>query len=87
MANSKLGIFATLALAASAVLLPPTISIEDLGDDTAMEGLVINPFKRSVALECPGCALATMNKETPITLAWQEGVGNAFVRRHATIQT
>jgi hypothetical protein len=79
MSNSKLGIFANLALAASAVLIPPTISMGDLGDDKALEGLVTNPFKQSFALDCPGCALATVEKDTPNTLAWEQGVGNAFV--------
>lgn len=76
MSLSKLGVFASLALAANAVLIPPTITADDLGDDVAMEGLVINPFKRSVALECPGCAFATQEEAS---LSWEENAGSTFV--------
>jgi hypothetical protein len=77
MSPSKLGVFAHLALAASAVLIPSTMSTaEDLGDDHAFESLAINPSQRSVALECPGCAFATLDGET---LKWKAGTGNAFV--------
>ena len=76
MSLSKLGVFANLALAASAVLIPPTITADEFGDDKAMEGLVINPSKRSVAVECPGCAFATKNEES---ISWKENAGNTFV--------
>lgn len=77
MSPSKLGVFANLALAASAVLIPPQIAAEDFGgDDNSLETLAINPFKRSVALECPGCAFATQDGDT---LTWNADVGNAFV--------
>jgi hypothetical protein len=76
MAFSKLGVFANLALAASAILLPPTITADDLADDKALEGLVINPFVRSVALDCPDCAFATQGEKS---ISWKENVGNAFV--------
>ncbi|KAH7361170.1 hypothetical protein BKA66DRAFT_471478 [Pyrenochaeta sp. MPI-SDFR-AT-0127] len=75
MSPSKLGVFANLALVASAVLIPPTITAEDFGDDNALETLAINPFKRSVALECPGCAFATQKGDS---LEWKSDVGNAF---------
>jgi hypothetical protein len=78
MSPSKLGVFAHLALAASAVLIPSTMTtVEDLGDDHAFESLAINPSQRSVALECPGCAVATLDGET---LKWKSDAGNAFVR-------
>lgn len=77
MSPSKLGVFAHLALAASAVLIPSTMTTaEELGDDHAFESLAINPSQRSVALECPGCALATLDGET---LKWKADAGNAFV--------
>ncbi|CAO2653884.1 Nn.00g106170.m01.CDS01 [Neocucurbitaria sp. VM-36] len=76
MPLSKLGVFASLALAASAVLIPPTITAEDLGDDNALETLAINPFKRSVTLECPGCAFATQEGDA---LKWKNDVGSAFL--------
>ncbi|KAF2030918.1 hypothetical protein EK21DRAFT_64359 [Setomelanomma holmii] len=75
MSLSKLGVFANLALAASAVLIPPTITADDVGDDNAMEGLVIDPFKRTAVLECPGCALAVQAEDR---LSWKENAGNAF---------
>ncbi|KAF2134781.1 hypothetical protein P153DRAFT_380592 [Dothidotthia symphoricarpi CBS 119687] len=76
MSPSKLSVFANLALAASAVLLPPTITADDLGDDNSLETLAINPFKRSVALECPGCASATLESDS---LKWTQGTGNHFL--------
>ncbi|KAH7081395.1 hypothetical protein BKA63DRAFT_404853 [Paraphoma chrysanthemicola] len=75
MSPSKLGIFANLALVASAVLIPPTITADDLGDDNAMEGLVVDPFKRSAIVECPGCALATQEEDR---LSWKQDAGSAF---------
>ncbi|KAI4622129.1 hypothetical protein J4E83_004869 [Alternaria metachromatica] len=76
MSPSKLGVFAHLALAASAVLIPSTMTnVEDLGDDHAFESLAINPSQRSVALECPGCAVATLDGKE---LKWKSDVGSAF---------
>jgi hypothetical protein len=76
MTLSKLTIFANLALAASAILLPPTVTAEELGDDITIEGVVFDPFKRSVALECPGCALAIQEEQS---VMWKENAGNTFV--------
>jgi hypothetical protein len=53
MSPSKLGVFAQLALAASAVLVPSSMSMED------MEALAINPLNFAVTLDCPGCPLAS----------------------------
>ncbi|KAH6865075.1 hypothetical protein BKA58DRAFT_367068 [Alternaria rosae] len=76
MSPSKLGVFAHLALATSAVLIPSTMTnVEDLGDDHAFESLAINPSQRSVALECPGCAVATLDGKD---LKWKSDAGNAF---------
>ncbi|CAA9956997.1 hypothetical protein PTMSG1_00605 [Pyrenophora teres f. maculata] len=75
MSLTKLGVFANLALAASAMLIPSTMTAEDLGDDHAFETLAINPPQRSVALECPGCAFATQEGDS---LKWRANAGNAF---------
>ncbi|PSN60003.1 hypothetical protein BS50DRAFT_594134 [Corynespora cassiicola Philippines] len=72
----RTGVYASLALVASAVLVPPEITVDDLGDDNAMETLAVNPFKRTVALECPGCAFASQEGNT---LSWKQDVGNAFL--------
>ena len=77
MSLTKLGVFANLALAASAVLIPSTMTAEDLGDDHAFETLAINPPQRSVALQCPGCGVFATVKED--SLDWKAGAGNAFV--------
>ncbi|KAH5301842.1 hypothetical protein HBI42_188370 [Parastagonospora nodorum] len=77
MSLSKLGIFANLALAASAVLLPPTITAADLEDDHVFEGLVVDPFARSAALECPTCAVASWDPEQD-KMSWKENAGNTF---------
>ncbi|KAJ8108777.1 hypothetical protein OPT61_g7937 [Boeremia exigua] len=76
MSPSKLGLFASLALAANAVLIPPSVATAELGDDNALETLAINTFKRTVAVECPGCAVATLEGET---FKWEEGAGNTFL--------
>ncbi|KAF2469338.1 uncharacterized protein BDR25DRAFT_304464 [Lindgomyces ingoldianus] len=70
-----LGVYASLALAANSVLIPPNVAADSLGDDNAME-LAINPFKRTVALECPGCALAMKEGNT---LSWTQDAGNSFL--------
>lgn len=78
MSPSKLGLLASLALAANAVLIPPSMAAvaAALGDDNAPETLAIDPFKRTVAVECPGCAVATRDGET---LSWEKDAGNAFL--------
>ncbi|KAJ4307836.1 hypothetical protein N0V94_009595 [Neodidymelliopsis sp. IMI 364377] len=76
MSPSKLGLFASLALAANAVLLPPSMTAAEFGDDNALETLANDPFKRSVAIECPGCAVATVDGKT---LNWESDAGNAFL--------
>ncbi|KAF2264192.1 hypothetical protein CC78DRAFT_580699 [Lojkania enalia] len=76
MFSHKLGVYASLVLAANAVLIPPSVGADNLGDDNAMETLAINPFKRTVALECPGCAFATKNGDA---LSWAQDAGNAFL--------
>ncbi|KAF2727823.1 hypothetical protein EJ04DRAFT_478444 [Polyplosphaeria fusca] len=63
-----------LVAVADAVLIPPNVA--SLGDDNAMETLAINPFKRTVALECPGCAFAAKEGDA---LTWAQGAGNAFL--------
>jgi hypothetical protein len=75
MAPSKLGVFANLALVASGVLIPSTMS---LSDDHALATLAINPSQRTALLECPGCAFATAEGESQ-SLKWKAGAGNAFV--------
>ncbi|KAL5120853.1 hypothetical protein ACEQ8H_001334 [Pleosporales sp. CAS-2024a] len=75
MSPTKLGVFANMALAASAVLLPPTITGADLSDNNMFQDLVVNPLKQSVVLQCPGCAVATKTKDE---LVWKEKAGNAF---------
>ena len=76
MSPSKLGLFASLALVANAVLIPPSMNAAELGDDNALETLAIDPLKRIVAVECPGCPVATVDDET---LNWEKDAGNAFV--------
>lgn len=58
------------------MLIPPSVAIAELGDDNALETLAINPFKRTVAVECPRCAVATLDGET---LKWNKDAGNAFL--------
>ncbi|KAF2114094.1 hypothetical protein BDV96DRAFT_495348 [Lophiotrema nucula] len=76
MHTRTLGAFASLALAANAVLIPPNVAVDNLGDDNALETLAINPFKRTVSLECPGCAFASKHGNK---LTWAQETGNAFL--------
>jgi len=75
MSPTKIGVLAGLALAARAVLIPSTMAA-DFGDDNALETYAIDPFRRSVALECPGCAFATQEDEG---ISWKKNVGNALL--------
>lgn len=70
------GVFASLALVANAILVPPNLTPENLGDDNAMETLAVNPFKRTVALECPGCGFATAEGNS---LSWKQDAGSSLV--------
>ena len=72
----SLGVLANLALVATAVLIPPSFTADELGDDLAMETLAVNPFKRTVALDCPGCAFASQDGKA---LSWTQNKGNSFV--------
>jgi hypothetical protein len=58
MLSRSLGVYASLALVANSVLIPPNVAVEGLGDDNALETLAINPYKKTVTLECPGCTEA-----------------------------
>lgn len=64
-----------MALAANAILLPPQLAADSPDDDKAMEALVVDPFKRSVALECPGCPSASLSGDA---LQWTQDTGNTF---------
>ncbi|KAH6644334.1 hypothetical protein C7974DRAFT_18676 [Boeremia exigua] len=76
MSPSKLGFLASLALAANAVLIPPSMTAAELGDDNAMETAAINSFKRTVAVDCPGCAVATLEDKS---FSWEKDAGNTFL--------
>jgi hypothetical protein len=73
---ANVGVFASMALAANAILLPPQLAADSPDDDKAMEALAVDPFKRSVALECPGCPSASLAGDV---LQWTQGTGNTFV--------
>lgn len=76
MSPSKLGLFASLALAANAILLPPSITATELGDDNVLESLAINPLQRKVLVDCPECPVARLHNG----INWvKEETGNTFV--------
>lgn len=76
MSPSKLGLLASLALAANAVLIPPSMVAAELGDDNALETLAISPNNRRVVVECPDCPVAHVDGG----VKWQKNDGgNAFV--------
>lgn len=76
MMRPTVGVLASMALAANAVLIPPEMTEASAGDDLAMESLGINPFKRAVSIECPGCPFA---KREGDVLAWEEEAGDTYV--------
>ncbi|OCL00103.1 uncharacterized protein K441DRAFT_702755 [Cenococcum geophilum 1.58] len=69
------GLCATFALAAHAVMVPPTVSIESLSDDNSIETLGVDAFKQSIKLECPDCPMASGEK----TFVWKQGIENSLV--------
>lgn len=73
---TNVGVYASMALAANAILIPPSIATDNLGDDNAMETLAINPFKRTVALECAECGFASGEADA---LSWTQDAGSSFV--------
>jgi hypothetical protein len=76
MSLNKLGVFTSLALAAGAILIPPGIAATDLSTDAALQAFAIDPSRRSFALECSDCAVATLDGKI---LSWKGDAGNAFV--------
>lgn len=76
MSPTKLGLFASLALAANAILLPPAITAAELGDNNILETLTINPLQRKVLVDCPECPVARLHNG----INWvKEETGNTFV--------
>ncbi|KAH7410090.1 hypothetical protein DE146DRAFT_336393 [Phaeosphaeria sp. MPI-PUGE-AT-0046c] len=81
MSLNKLGVLANMALAATAVLLPPTMTSSDLGDAKAEELLLsglVGESAHRVALNCDDCPYATKDDER---ISWTEdalGSGNTF---------
>ena len=69
------GLCATFALAAHAVMVPPTVSIESLSDDNSIETLGVDAFKQSIKLECSDCPMASGEK----TFVWKQGIENSLV--------
>jgi hypothetical protein len=73
--SSGLGAALALAAAASAIVIPPSLGIESIGDDNNVEPLGVDAYKQTVTLECPGCPVASGEK----TLKWTQDVGTSYV--------
>jgi hypothetical protein len=80
MLSRTFGLTALAAATASAILLPPSLTAADIGDDNAME-VSVDSMKRTVAIECPTCAFAAKEGEA---LVWKQDAGNSFVSRHSS---
>ncbi|KAF2014596.1 hypothetical protein BU24DRAFT_423508 [Aaosphaeria arxii CBS 175.79] len=76
MFTLNFGIFASMALAANAILVPPNVAAENLGEDWPAEIMAVSTYKRTVALECPSCAYAIEGANGP---SWKMGAGNTFL--------
>lgn len=76
MSPSRLGVFASLALAAGAVLIPSTMVSDEGGNGNTLPLLAMDRSRRPLVLECPGCAFASQNDQT---ISWEEGVGSSYV--------
>lgn len=72
---------ATLALAAQAILLPPNVALENLGNPGhgMAHAQLHDPYSQIMMLDCAGCAFAKPSKENN-GLIWIQGVENALVR-------
>jgi hypothetical protein len=70
---------ATLAVAAQAILLPPNVALESLGNPGHAHTQLHDPYSQTMMLECAGCAFAKQSKANN-GLIWVQGVENALVR-------
>jgi hypothetical protein len=71
------GVYASMALAVNAILLPPQLAADSLSQgDNAMLTYEIDPFQNTAALSCPECPSAVVEDGA---LSWTLGRGNAFV--------
>lgn len=77
MMSRTLNLALAAAGAASAILIPPSVSSAelDLGDDMAME-IAASSYPRSVSLDCATCGFAS--KEAG-EIVWTQRNGNSFV--------
>lgn len=74
----SLGVALVANCVANAIMIPPNVGIEALGDDNSVETMGVNAFKQTVSLDCPRCPLLV--GKSPIVVTWKEDAGNAFVR-------
>ncbi|OAG03260.1 uncharacterized protein CC84DRAFT_1207965 [Paraphaeosphaeria sporulosa] len=77
MISRTLNLALAAAGAASAILIPPSVSSAelDLGDDMAME-IVATSYPRSVSLDCATCEFASKEADD---LVWTQRNGNSFL--------
>lgn len=77
MISRTLNLALAAAGAASAILIPPSVSAAelDLGDDMAME-IAASSYPRSVSIDCPTCEIASPEADG---FAWAQRSGNSFV--------
>ena len=77
MISRTLNLALVAAGAASAILIPPSVSAAelDLGDDMAME-IAASSSPRSVSLDCATCEFAFKEGDG---FAWTQRSGNSFV--------
>ncbi|KAF2807325.1 uncharacterized protein BDZ99DRAFT_465235 [Mytilinidion resinicola] len=73
--SSGLGAALALAATASAIIIPPNLGIESIGDDNSIETLGVDAYKQAVTVECPGCPVASGEK----TLKWTQDVGTSYL--------
>ncbi|KAF2453996.1 hypothetical protein BDY21DRAFT_374498 [Lineolata rhizophorae] len=71
MTPRSLGLWAWLALAADAFLLPPGMSTDDVHSG-AFEALDADPQSQLIKVECAGCLIARPTLGDPDAFVWQE---------------
>lgn len=75
----SLGLAATLAVAAQAIMIPPNVALESLGKPGHGMGHAQfhDPYSKIMVVDCAGCAFAKPSKENN-GLIWVQGVENGL---------
>jgi len=74
----SLGLCASLAALAQAIMIPSTVSLESISTTGGKHGslALVNPYTQVLQVGCPGCMFAQSTTEREEGFMWQQGVDN-----------